>query len=188
MPKDWTSETVLDVARSYHPAAVLLAAAELDVFSTLAKRAMTAEELAASLKGDRRAVNILADALAALGFLEKRDGTYSLAPGVLETLTEDGPACVLPMLRHQANCLRSWADLAAVVKTGRLPDHHRAEPCSPSTCLLGRRVAGHSASQNCVRISSDPGSLTRCSSRVSGRWTRSFGRRRSDQAQLLAAP
>jgi precorrin-6B methylase 2 len=35
-----------------------------------------------------------------------------------ELLTEDAPTNVLPAVRHQANCLRRWAELARVVKAG----------------------------------------------------------------------
>ncbi len=119
MPEEWMGETLLEMARGYQPASVLLAAAELDLFGALATEPLTAERLAAALEAERRATRILADALTALGLLEKRDGVYSAAPGIVQTLTADGSETVLPMLRHQANCLRSWAQLAATVKTGR---------------------------------------------------------------------
>jgi precorrin-6B methylase 2 len=119
MPRQWTAETLLELARDYQPACVLLAAAELDVFGALAGTPMTAGELAAAVRGDRRATAILADALVALGALQKNEGVYATAPGVAETLTGDGSSSVLPMLRHQANCLRRWARLAAVVRAGR---------------------------------------------------------------------
>jgi precorrin-6B methylase 2 len=122
MQKKWTNEAVAEITRTYQPACVLLAAAELNVFSALAERPMPPDELATALKADQRGTRILGDALAALGLLEKRDGAYSLAPGITETLTEGGSACILPMLRHQASCLRSWAQLAATVKTGRVAD------------------------------------------------------------------
>ena len=120
MSETWTSLRILDLARAYQPACVLMAAAELDLFGVLSAGPRTASELAAALRCDRRATTILADALAALGFLAKRDGAYAPAPGVAESLT--GAGSLLPMLRHQANCLRSWAQLAAVTQSGR-PAH-----------------------------------------------------------------
>jgi hypothetical protein len=62
---------------------------------------------------------VLADALAALELLVKEGEHYRLADGVAETLTEAGGESVLAMVRHQGNCLRSWAQLAQVAKTGR---------------------------------------------------------------------
>jgi len=105
------------MARAYQPACVLLAAAELDVFGVLAEGPRTAVELASALQSDLRATTILADALTALALLTKQADAYDLAPGVEESLT--GPRSVLPMLRHQANCLRSWAQLASVTRHGQ---------------------------------------------------------------------
>ena len=119
MPKNWTKDSVLETARSYQPSCVILAAAELGVIDALAHERRNADDLAAAIGGDPRATTILADALTALGLLEKREAVYSPAPGVAEILTENAPASVLPMLRHQANCLRSWAQLASVVRNGR---------------------------------------------------------------------
>jgi precorrin-6B methylase 2 len=64
-------------------------------------------------------LTILLDALAALRLLEKRGEHYSLAPGVENALTRDSDQTVLAMAQHQANCLRNWAQLAWVVKTGK---------------------------------------------------------------------
>ncbi|MBD3163037.1 MAG: methyltransferase domain-containing protein [Candidatus Latescibacteria bacterium] len=122
MPTAWTSDSVLQMARGYQPGCVLMAAAELDLFTVLAKGPMTAGRLATAVDADQRATTFLADALAALELLVKDGESYSLAPGARETLTEGGSACVLPMLQHQANCLRSWAQLAAVVKSGHRHD------------------------------------------------------------------
>jgi SAM-dependent methyltransferase len=115
--REWTSEGVLELARAYQPACVLLAAAELDLFGALGQGSQTGAELAMALRSDPRATTVLADALTALGFLTKEGDAYSAAAGVLENLT--GTGSVLPMLRHQANCLRSWAQLAAVTRSGR---------------------------------------------------------------------
>lgn len=63
---------------------------------------------------------MLADALTAMELLEKSEaGQYSLADGVADVLTERGASSALAMVRHQANCLRNWAQLAKVVRTGR---------------------------------------------------------------------
>ena len=86
----WTAEDVLALGRSYQGAAVLAAAAELDLFSALAPAALTAAELSRAVRCDLRGLTILLDLLA--------------------------------MAQHQANCLRHWAQLAKVVKTGQPAD------------------------------------------------------------------
>ncbi|MHC4563918.1 MAG: methyltransferase [Planctomycetota bacterium] len=119
MTRQWTVDEILDVARAFQPACVLAAGAELGLFDALADNPCTAEDLAGELNTDTRATIMLADALTAMQFLTKADGEYSLAPGVSDALTETGPQSVLAMVRHLANCLRSWAQLAEVVRTGR---------------------------------------------------------------------
>lgn len=116
---NWTAERLLELARSYQPAAVLAAAADLDLFSALAGKPLTAKALSHKTRSDLRGLTILLDALTALHLLAKRGGCYSLVPGVEAFLTADGLRSVLAMAQHQANCLRRWTQLARVIRTGR---------------------------------------------------------------------
>ena len=115
----WTAEQLLELGRAYQAAAVLGAAAELDLFSAMAAGSRHAEELTSALGCDRRGLTILLDALAALGLLEKEGPRYELPPGSEAFLCPAGAQSILAMAQHQANCLRNWAQLARVVKTGR---------------------------------------------------------------------
>ncbi len=119
MPERWTVDRVLETSGGFRYPCVLMAAAELDVFGALAEGEMSAEALADEIGGDRRATRILADALVAAGLLTKSaDGSYANAPGVPNVLTAQGGDSVLAMVRHHANCLRSWSRLAEVVRSG----------------------------------------------------------------------
>lgn len=118
-----TMDAWLELGRSYQPAAVFTAAAELDLFGALTGPSLTAAEVARKRKCNRRGVVIILDALAALGLIKKQDDRYSLVPGTAAFLTLDGSNSILSMARHQANCLRNWAQLAAVVKSGRPAEH-----------------------------------------------------------------
>lgn len=122
MTKYWSDEKLLEMGRAFQPACVLLAAAELDLFESLSEGPLSAHDLASAIDGDLRATQYLADALVALGLLEKLGGLYSAGPDVLRALTRGSSESVLPMLRHQANCLRSWSQLAAVVRSGQRHD------------------------------------------------------------------
>jgi hypothetical protein len=115
----WTAEQLLELGRSYQAAAVLAAAADLDLFSALAAGPRPAEELAPALDCDVRGLTVLLDALAALGLLEKQGARYELPAGLEAFLCPEGGQSILAMAQHQANCLRNWAQLARVVKTGR---------------------------------------------------------------------
>jgi precorrin-6B methylase 2 len=118
----WTADKVLALGRSYQGAAVLAAAAELDLFLPLASGPRTAQALADQLRCDLRGMVILLDALASLNLLEKNGNRYSLAGGIPDLLTPDGSQTVLAMTQHQANCLQRWTQLARVVKTGHPAD------------------------------------------------------------------
>jgi SAM-dependent methyltransferase len=119
MQESWSPEQVLEMARSFQPAAVLTAGADLDIFTVLKDGPADASTVAARAGSDRRAVAVLLDALAALKLLSKDGaGRYVLAAGVADCLTAGAPGSVLAMVRHQGNCMRRWDQLAEVAKSG----------------------------------------------------------------------
>ena len=126
MAKQWNAENILHLARSFQPACVVTAAADLDVFSPLAKSPMTANALASKLNIDLRATTILLDALAAMEFLAKQGDIYSVPDEITVLLTETSADNILPMVRHLSNCHHRWARLSEVVQTGKPAD------CGPS--------------------------------------------------------
>lgn len=115
----WSPDELHSLIRGYQGAAVLAAAAELDLFSVLDGGPRTAPDIAGRLRCDLRGLRVLLDALAALRLLEKQADRYALRAGVAEVLTHGGSRTSLAMAQHQANCMRRWAQLARVVKTGR---------------------------------------------------------------------
>ncbi len=125
MPRTWKPDELSELMRTYQAACVVLAGCELNLFESLAAKPLSNADLAAAAGGDLRGITTLADALAAMGLLTKSQGTYSLAGGVEDVLTGSGNRSMLAMAQHQANCLRAWADLARVARTGR---PHRKEP------------------------------------------------------------
>lgn len=119
MGRQWSQDDILSMARAYHPACVLAAAADWDVFGALSRKEMTAPQLATDRGTDVRATTMLLDVLSAMELLDKREAKYSVPSDVTEFLTETGSLSVLAMVRHQANCLRRWAQLSQIVKTGK---------------------------------------------------------------------
>ena len=113
-----TPDAILGLARGFMESRVLLTAAELDVFTPLAKRAMTAAEVTSTLGGDLRGTTTLLDALAAIGLLEKRDGSYRCPPAAAALLSREAPGSVVPMLMHSAALWRRWSALTDVVRHG----------------------------------------------------------------------
>jgi len=120
-------EQIMELAYGYQPACVLGTAAELDLFTQLGDRELTPADLADALDTDARATAMLADALSALGLLEKRAGRYSVPPEFRPLLVSGGPQTVVPLLQHGMNVIRGWAMLGWTVKAG-MP-----APRTPST-------------------------------------------------------
>lgn len=119
MRTTWTADRVLDLAKCYRDACVLAGAVELDIFDAIGRDRLPPERVAQRTRCDVRALTVLLDALAALGLLGKKRGRYSVPRDVAAALTGDEPPSVLAMCQHHANCLRRWAQLARVVRTGQ---------------------------------------------------------------------
>ncbi len=119
MTKKWATEEVIAVVRGFQPACVLLAAADLNVFTILKTKPMSAKAVADKLEADTRAITILLDALAAMALLTKQNKEYSLSSEVAQLLTEDSSRSILPAIRLQANCLRRWVQLPQVIRNGQ---------------------------------------------------------------------
>ncbi len=75
-----TPEAVLKMARQFMESRILLTAAELNLFTHLAEKPSSAEDLAEALDADLRGLTILLDVLAAMGLLAKQQDTYKTAP------------------------------------------------------------------------------------------------------------
>ncbi len=122
-----TPETILGLGRAFMESRVLLTAVELDVFTPLARRAMTAGALATGLGADLRGTTTLLDALAAMGLLEKEDDAYRCTAAAAALLSTASDRSVVPMLRHSVALWRRWSDLTDVVRRGT-PAPRAAEP------------------------------------------------------------
>ena len=118
--RTWTAPELHALSRGYQGPAILNAAAELNLFAALVDGPAAADDLANRLACNSRGLRILLDALTALELLRKDHDRYALATGLAEALTGSGG--ILAITRHHAHCLRNWAQLAMVVKTGQLPE------------------------------------------------------------------
>ena len=98
------------IAVGFQQAKILLAAAELKLFDHLRDGAAAAS-VAQSLGADPRAVEILLDALVAMGIVDKHGGTYRTRPDLAPFLVEDGATHFVASLRHMNRLFRHWAFL-----------------------------------------------------------------------------
>jgi len=103
-------------------------AAEAGFFEALRSRTMTAEELASRLNLDRRAVWTVVEALAALGYLIKKEERYALSTEAEETFFKRDSALYSGFsFMHGYELTKRWLELPAVLKTG-LPARRERGP------------------------------------------------------------
>ena len=123
-PAAVTPQKILETGFAFWPSKVLLTAVELDVFTTLGPRSMTAAELRRALDLHPRGIFDFFDTLVALGFLE-REGNGPLAkyrntPTTAQYLDRSQPGYVGGMLEMMnARLFGYWNDLGTALKTGQ---------------------------------------------------------------------
>ena len=128
--KSRTTEEILRLAGQFMESRVLLAAAELDIFTMLARSPLSASEVAMRSKMTGRGTTILLNALVAMGLLEKEGEKFRCPPALTPVLTKDTPDSILPMILHMATLWGRWSDLTEIVRNG-------ADSLKPVTSMTG---------------------------------------------------
>jgi predicted O-methyltransferase YrrM len=122
-----SSEEVLKLSQNFMESRIMLAGAELNLFTILNPAPLSAQEVTSRIGADLRALTILMDALSAMGLLVKQGGTYQCANDVSAFLSEDAPNSVLPMVLHAAHLWQRWSGLTDAVR-GTMGSKHVAKP------------------------------------------------------------
>ncbi|MGC8603904.1 MAG: methyltransferase [Desulfomonilaceae bacterium] len=99
----------------FQKARIILSAAELDIFSKFHEGPRSAANLCEAHGWNHRGVQILLDALASLGLLQKNDERYSVDPSVSRLLDSNSEESILPMLLHRSRMWKSWSNLTSIV-------------------------------------------------------------------------
>jgi len=100
-------------------ALALIAAIDLDVFTTISQGKKTVAELSRSLKVPRRMLEHLLEALAAMGYLTKRGTQYGLTPVSDTFLVRTKPSYMGAMADEARMTIPQWMQLAAVIRNGK---------------------------------------------------------------------
>ena len=138
------------VGSAFQESSILIATAELDLGTKIIEQSnsVMATDLAESLNLDLRALTVLLDALAGLGYFSKStDCRYSVAEPFIELLDSRHPATFVPMLRHMGNCQRSWSQLAWIVTSG-MPAQKPESILGPETDNVSFILAMNSLGQH----------------------------------------
>ena len=96
---------------------IILTAFELDLFSKLADKSMSSEQLAKSSGADARAIDRLLNALCALGLVKKNRGQFTNTK-IARAFLVAGEPQFMAGLTHTANQWQSWHTLSAAVSRG----------------------------------------------------------------------
>lgn len=122
MGNGYNMETLLKLAQGFIECRIFHAAAELDLFTLLEKDPLSAEEVAARISGDARAVANLLDALVAIRLLAKKGRTYQCEGECARLLSEKSTQTILPMVLHMASLWKRWTRLTDIVKGAGVAD------------------------------------------------------------------
>ncbi|MDT8442132.1 MAG: methyltransferase [Desulfuromonadales bacterium] len=111
-----TFRDLMRLVHGFEPAKILLVANDLDLFNQFDEASCPADELARRLQVDARALQLLLNALVAMGLLVKQGDRYGNADVAREFLAGDRYRGHI--FRHIHHCWESWNDLAGVLKRG----------------------------------------------------------------------
>ena len=114
-----TPEPIMRLASGFMAAKHLFAASELGLFEALADSPTTIDGLAARTGLTRRAARISADAMVALGLLDREGDTYRNSDTAAAFLSGRGPADLRPFLKFWDKIsYPSWSELSTALAKG----------------------------------------------------------------------
>ena len=119
------------LAGAHADARAIQVALRLGLFEALAERPLDADALAAGLRTNRRATELLASALAALGIVEKREGYYALSQTARRHLLQSSDEYLGGMILFDESLWNTWGKLEESIRSGspaRTPDMFQSEP------------------------------------------------------------
>jgi predicted O-methyltransferase YrrM len=103
--------------RAFQESRAILSALELNIFDALGDGA-TAPAAAAAIGADARSTEMLLNALAAIGLVQKRDSVFRNAPAAARYFTTASPDNARPALLHTAHLWTTWSTLTECVLAG----------------------------------------------------------------------
>ena len=110
----WNPAELLQLSGGYWSACALHAGVKLDLFS----HAGTASELAQATASDARGLEMLLNALTALGLMEKEADRYSATTFAAEYLSRTSPRYLGYIIMHHHHLMAGWSRLDESVRSG----------------------------------------------------------------------
>ena len=113
-------DDLIQTIRGFQESRAILTALELDLFSAIGPGA-TAPETAAKIGANPRSTEMLMNALAALGLLDKQDGLFRNTPVAARYFVGGSQDFCQPSLLHTAHLWHNWSTLTECVRAGTSP-------------------------------------------------------------------
>jgi hypothetical protein len=117
------------LASGHVEARIVQTAVELRLFDALKTQPLDARAVSSSLQTDARGTELLLNALAALGLLEKTGEAFTITPISRKYLLTDSEHYLGGMIVFEASLWPNWGRLEEAVRTGkpvRLPDMYQS--------------------------------------------------------------
>ena len=118
-PNGMTPELIMQLGTSFMVTRHLIAAAEVGVFEALGEEVLDLDALAARIAIPRRTTRICADAMVALGLLERDGPLYRNSPVADAFLSGRGRGDLRPFLLYLDVSYRAWAEFTGAIRAGQ---------------------------------------------------------------------
>lgn len=118
MQQTTTPESILQVASGFMASKHLFVATEIALFEHIADSGSSLDDLSAATNVPQRTLRMIADAMVALGLLERRGDLYLNCSATATFLSGRTPTDLRPMMRFLNRLsYRRWLDLESAVRT-----------------------------------------------------------------------
>lgn len=118
MQQTATPDSIFQIASGFMASKHLFVATEIELFEHISESGSTLDDLSASCKVPQRTLRMIADAMVALGLLERRGDLYLNGPAAATFLSGRTPADLRPMMRFLNRLsYRRWLNLESAVRT-----------------------------------------------------------------------
>jgi ubiquinone/menaquinone biosynthesis C-methylase UbiE len=117
--REWKAEDLMRLGSGYWSAVALQAGVQTGLLLELVAGPAAADDLAQRLGLDPRATAQLCLGLKAIGVLEEGGQVLALHPDLVRFMDPDSPRSKVNYVRHMADMVPAWAQLARCVRTGK---------------------------------------------------------------------
>lgn len=125
------------------------AAVKTGIIETLHKKPMTVDELAKEMNADARAVWVVTEALAELGYLSREEGELRLSDEAANMIyNQDAPNYTGFSFMHRYNLINSWIHLPEVIHSGQ--PHPRERGPENTKYFMAAMAQGASQSTSAI--------------------------------------